>query len=205
MSPTPCFKDEPHPMHEWAIETDLFLCPGDPAQVPGPVLPYGAVFYRNCDGDVFLRWPELEPSAGALISWYLQSLDGWIAENCPRGTTYDVTELRNVGGEVCVFDVRLELPDPPAPLDGLELAEVDPDRPPAGARAFHLVRYDDVSGVSGTGIVANGAQMPDGTIALRWCVPDLPSTWNLFDSLEDLLRLNGHKGRTVVKWCDGHD
>lgn len=85
----------------------------------------------------------------------------------------------------------------------IELATADPDVPPATPRVFHLVRYDDVSDVSGTGIVAQGCQFRDGHIALRWCVPTLPATWNLFDSIDDLLLLNGHQGRTVVKWVDG--
>jgi hypothetical protein len=95
---------------------------------------------------------------------------------------------------------------PPAELPPLvELAEVDPDVPPVAGRLFHLVRYCDPSGVSGTGIVGNGVEMPDGAVALRWCVPTLPATWNLFESMADLLLLNGHKGQTVVKWVDGRD
>lgn len=83
-----------------------------------------------------------------------------------------------------------------------QLAEFDPYIPPAMPRVFSLVRYDDVSDVSGTGIVAQGIQARDGAIAMRWCVPTLPATWNLFDSIEDVLLLNGHSGRTVVKWAD---
>lgn len=84
----------------------------------------------------------------------------------------------------------------------MDLAEFDPYFPPAMPRVFSLVRYDDVSDVSGTGIVAQGMQARDGTIAMRWCVPTLPATWNLFDTIEDVLLLNGHSGRTVVKWAD---
>jgi hypothetical protein len=87
----------------------------------------------------------------------------------------------------------------------VELAEFDPYFPPACGRLFRLVRYDDPSGVSGCGVVGQGFQAPDGAVAMRWCVPTLPATWNLFDSIEDLQLLNGHNGRTVVKWVDADD
>ena len=35
-------------------------------------------------------------------------------------------------------------------------------------RLFCLIRTDDVSGVSGTGRVADGVQWPDGTVTFRW-------------------------------------
>jgi hypothetical protein len=95
--------------------------------------------------------------------------------------------------------------EPKGGYSAYELAEVDHDHRPAGPRTFDLVRYHDMSGVSGEGIVAQGAQMRDGAIALRWCVPGKPSTWNLFDSIEDVVTLNGHNGLTVVRFHDGGD
>lgn len=35
-------------------------------------------------------------------------------------------------------------------------------------RTFELVRYRDPSGVSGTGVVAEGCLFTDGSVALRW-------------------------------------
>ena len=35
-------------------------------------------------------------------------------------------------------------------------------------RAFVLQRNEDETGVSGTGIVAEGVEFSDGTVALRW-------------------------------------
>lgn len=40
--------------------------------------------------------------------------------------------------------------------------------PPVKARRFELHRFEDISGVSGTGIVADGVQFPDGVVAMRW-------------------------------------
>lgn len=43
------------------------------------------------------------------------------------------------------------------------------------ARRFRLIRHHDVSGVSGTGPVAEGVQFTDGAVALRW-YGDYPTT-----------------------------
>lgn len=66
---------------------------------------------------------------------------------------------------------------------------------------FALRRYEDESGVSGTGIVAQGVQFSDGTVALRWMV-DLRST-ALYDSIDDVVAIHGHGGRTRVVWLGG--
>lgn len=76
---------------------------------------------------------------------------------------------------------------------------------PALPRVFSLVRYDDVSEVSGTGIVAQGVQFRDGQVVLQWCCPGLPSSVAVWGSVEDVLTIHGHHGRTVVKWADGRD
>lgn len=61
-------------------------------------------------------------------------------------------------------------------------------------RVFRLERDVDVSGVSGTGIVAWGVIWPDGTVCTRWC-GERPSTvaWS---SYEDLQHVHGHGGAT---------
>jgi hypothetical protein len=68
------------------------------------------------------------------------------------------------------------------------------------ARRFQLIRYVDVSGVSGTGAVAEGIQFTDGTVTMRW-YGDRPttSTWH---NIDDLIAVHGHNGATVVRWVD---
>ena len=63
---------------------------------------------------------------------------------------------------------------------------------------FTLHRYEDVSGVSGTGDVAWGVEWPDGAVAIRW-PGEHPSTavWNDIRDAEDT---HGHGGKTVVKY-----
>lgn len=70
-------------------------------------------------------------------------------------------------------------------------------------RTFDLVRYHDVSGVSGEGIVAQGVQFADKTVAVRWHGQH-PST-AVWGSVEAMLAVHGHNGLTVVRFHDGDD
>lgn len=67
-------------------------------------------------------------------------------------------------------------------------------------QTFELVRYADISGVSGTGTVAEGCVFTDGSVALRWH-GDNPST-AVWPDLESILAVHGHCGATVVRWLD---
>jgi hypothetical protein len=69
-------------------------------------------------------------------------------------------------------------------------------------RPFILERHDDVSGVSGTGLVAWGVEFPDGTVALRWN-SDWPTSVVFHDKgMEAVRAVHGHDGRTEIVWCD---
>ena len=67
-------------------------------------------------------------------------------------------------------------------------------------RRFHLQRDHDVTGVSGTGRVADGILWSDGTVSIRWTGP-MPSTvfWH---SLANALHVHGHGGHTRIVWDD---
>jgi hypothetical protein len=65
---------------------------------------------------------------------------------------------------------------------------------------FKLVRDEDVSGVSGTGVVAEGVKFTDGRVALRWFGQH--SSIVLWESVEDMMVVHGHGGTTKVQWVD---
>lgn len=67
-------------------------------------------------------------------------------------------------------------------------------------RCFVLNRSEDHSGVSGTGIVVEGVQFSDGTVAIRW-VCGLRST-AVYDNIDDLIKIHGHNGSTEICWLD---
>ena len=65
-------------------------------------------------------------------------------------------------------------------------------------RMFHLVRIEDVSGISGTGIVAEGVLFSTGKCVLAW-VTEYQSV-AVYDSIEELEAIHGHNGRTKIEW-----
>lgn len=71
---------------------------------------------------------------------------------------------------------------------------------PSSPRRFFLYRHTDLSGVSGTGIVAEGVQFTDGSVALRWRGPN-PSTV-AWDNIERIIAVHGHQGSTTLVWTD---
>jgi hypothetical protein len=69
----------------------------------------------------------------------------------------------------------------------------------SGPYLFVLDRSEDVTGVSGTGVVAEGIQFSDGSCALRWCVGEHRSTV-IWSSIEAVKAIHGHDGKTVVRF-----
>lgn len=65
-------------------------------------------------------------------------------------------------------------------------------------RTFYINRKEDETGISGTGVVAEGVEFADGTCVIRWCT-DTAST-NFYNSTEEMIEIHGHGGRTVLEW-----
>jgi hypothetical protein len=88
--------------------------------------------------------------------------------------------------------VKVEVPMPPVKPPRLS----DED----GMRMFSLVRHEDETGVSGTGIVAQGVRFASGKCAMCWLTDT--SSVAVYDSMEDLIKIHGHNGKTEVMWHD---
>ena len=74
-------------------------------------------------------------------------------------------------------------------------------------RAFVLHRDADISGVSGTGVVAEGVEFSDGVVALRWIVPPgvpghgFPTSVVFHDNgIQSVEKIHGHSGATRIVW-----
>jgi hypothetical protein len=67
-------------------------------------------------------------------------------------------------------------------------------------RPFLMHRREDISGVSGTGLVAHGVRHADGT-ATVWWFGKWP-TETRHRSMESVIGIHGHGGRTEIRWCD---
>lgn len=61
---------------------------------------------------------------------------------------------------------------------------------------FVLVRDEDISGVSGTGIVAEGIEYSNGSVAITWLTPY--RCFASYESMKALEHVHSHGGRTRV-------
>ena len=78
-------------------------------------------------------------------------------------------------------------------------------------RRFELVRHEDNTGTSGTGVVAVGVEYPDGAVHMQWLNDrnddlDTKSNGVAFkpapDGVEATVEIHGHEGRTEVRFVD---
>lgn len=66
------------------------------------------------------------------------------------------------------------------------------------AKLFKLVRCEDVSGVSGTGVVAEGVTFEHGHTVICWTRP--PYSVAVFESPAAVIDVHGHGGCTKIEW-----
>lgn len=67
-------------------------------------------------------------------------------------------------------------------------------------RTFILYRVTDVSGVSGTGVVAEGVEFSDGVCVCRWMTATATTT--IYASIQDVKSIHGHDGATKIIFED---
>ena len=63
-------------------------------------------------------------------------------------------------------------------------------------RTFRVVRHVDVSGISGTGTVAEGIEFDDGQVVICWL--SKYHSIGIFDNILCLQKIHGHDGSTEV-------
>lgn len=125
-----------------------------------------------------------------------QSMGGWLPPAVPSSLTEGCDHSESLYGRCVACGMTWEQqsssrgPGPAATIGG--------QPGPVTPRCFELVRHRDLSGVSGTGDVAEGCLFTDGSVALRWR-GDHPAT-AVWPDLESVLAVHGHQGATEVRW-----
>lgn len=99
-----------------------------------------------------------------------------------------------IKGQLAAAGIR---PDDEAIDDGDLLEKLDASE---AVRMFTLERREDDTGVSGTGDVAKGILFEDGSCVIRWRGQN--ASWTIFESMNKLLGVHGHGGKTVVRFSD---
>jgi hypothetical protein len=64
-------------------------------------------------------------------------------------------------------------------------------------RTFVLQWNEDETGISGTGVVAEGVEWADGRVSVRWIVGEHRSTV-AWESIESVEAIHGHGGKTEL-------
>lgn len=64
-------------------------------------------------------------------------------------------------------------------------------------KTFVLFREEDVTGISGTGIVAEGVEFSNGKTVIQWVVGEHQSTV-VWDNIEAVEAIHGHGGATKI-------
>lgn len=65
-------------------------------------------------------------------------------------------------------------------------------------RTFRLLRLEDETGISGTGVVAEGCVFADGTAVVRWKTAHRSTT--VYESAREVLAIHGHNGKTLMQY-----
>lgn len=89
----------------------------------------------------------------------------------------------------------------------MPLTEVDESglelRTFANMRQFVIWRGEDVTGVSGTGVVTVGVVLPDGKAVTQWVNSPMGiKTITIWDSVDEIEQIHGHNGKSVLIWLD---
>ena len=67
-------------------------------------------------------------------------------------------------------------------------------------RRFQLHRKADPTGVSGTGIVAEGCLFSNNECVVKWLSKRASTT--MYNNISDVMAIHGHGGDTVLVWLD---
>lgn len=153
-----------------------------PAQLnKGHLIP--ATYEGNLRTFLMLNRDQVPVASGAVFS------DGRIAVMSQTGQTYQ--RYANTGALMEDWWGKGML------LWCLERGGLDYDVAP---RRFLFERHEDETGTSGEGVAVEGVVFPHGGVVLMW-LGEVRSIVE-WPSLEVALGINGHEGRTRVKWLD---
>jgi len=108
----------------------------------------------------------------------------WVVENQSHGSFSDLDGIKTIYG----YD----------PVTRFVFAEDDPNWQP---KTFYLQRDRDVTGNSGTGIVAEGVEFSNRWCILNWLVKPYSEFW--YPTVQHIDNIHSHGGLTQIIW-DSH-
>lgn len=73
-------------------------------------------------------------------------------------------------------------------------------KPKPGMRIGYLERLEDVTGVSGTGIVAEFVELSNGRVVVSWL--SAHHSLNLYDNMKEATEIFSHNGKTIARYYE---
>ncbi len=81
-----------------------------------------------------------------------------------------------------------------------------PKLAPRGIQTFTVCRQEDESGVSGEGVVIEGAKLATGQAVIHWLYPPPRGGIAVFDSMDDFIKVHilpHPANKTIITYEDG--
>ncbi len=67
-------------------------------------------------------------------------------------------------------------------------------------KRFYLVRYEDESGVSGTGVIAEGVIFSNWHCHISWLTKH--TSQGIYPNPDEMMNIHGHDGKTILVFVD---
>lgn len=146
---------------------------------------------QRCSNPKNLRFRHYGGRGIKVCDQWTQSFSNFLADMGPKpGKDYSIDRINNDG------DYE------PSNCRWATIAEQHANQTHHGGKrkidTFILERSEDVSGVSGVGKIAEGIVFHDGQVVLSWFGQH--HTIEICPSIDDVIDIHGHDGRTKVKW-----
>ena len=109
----------------------------------------------------------------------------------------------------------LKMNDDDSSTDIVEMVSTEPEdlkpkkptnRAPQGIRTFTVCRQNDETGISGEGVVIEGATFATGHTVIHWLTPAPRGSIAFFDAFDDFLKIHikpHPTNRTIITFEDG--
>lgn len=161
----------------------VYVAKGEqPPAAPLPDVP-------NPEGSVRIEHTECDDKVQSISITY--AVAGVERDDDVASLVEEVPHHESKGGCTC------QLPEPLATVVGMFNSTKN------HLRRFVLQRDRDDTGVSGTGVVAEGVVLTDGRVVLRWLGER--SSIVMWDDLSNVMAVHGHSGATRLRWLDTPD
>ena len=149
--------------------------------------------WKGCFALTESKGPE-KCSCGKWV--FVQGGDGPGFERDGKGRT--VTHRK---GEPCFVSSYTYIEQPAA--NGEAVVDFNPMSPSTKILTFDVLRKEDATGTSGTGVVAIGAMFPDGTVVVQWQTHVRSVV--TYGSMADALFIHGHGDSTGFRFHECPD